>query len=367
MIPRYAPREMASLFTDEARFAMWLQVELLAIDGWVLVGDVPAEAAEVCRSSAPVVDAAFVAGGRRPRAGDRPRRGRLRGRRPGRDRCARGVLDPLRPHLLRRRRHRPVRHAHPGLRPPHRGGDRAGPGPRAPGAGVDRRPGDRQDPRHARRADHLRSQVRALGAPGRPRPAAPPGGARAGGGGQALRCGGHLLQHRSEGRGTRVPRPRTATGPGDPGRRPRPARRVPLGVRLGRGDHRAHRDRDPSPGPQRAGRGGGAVPVGPEGELGHAAQAQPRPLRTAVRPGPRPTRVSLRRPRGRRPLARAGHLAQLGGAGGPPGRQHAHLLHAHEGHRSGRGPRAAPRTGAGHPHRGPATAWCSASRSSSPW
>jgi adenylosuccinate lyase len=60
VIPRYAPREMASLFTDEARFAMWLQVELLAIDGWVLVGDVPAGAAEVCRSRAPVVDAAFV-------------------------------------------------------------------------------------------------------------------------------------------------------------------------------------------------------------------------------------------------------------------------------------------------------------------
>ncbi len=60
MIPRYAPREMADLFTDEARFAMWLRVELLATDGWVEVGDVPAEVAEACRARAPVVDAAFV-------------------------------------------------------------------------------------------------------------------------------------------------------------------------------------------------------------------------------------------------------------------------------------------------------------------
>ena len=60
MIPRYAPKEMAALFSDEARFAMWLRVELLATDGWVAVGDVPADAAEFCRAHAPVVDAAFV-------------------------------------------------------------------------------------------------------------------------------------------------------------------------------------------------------------------------------------------------------------------------------------------------------------------
>ena len=60
MIPRYAPREMARLFSDEARFAMWLKVELLATDGWAEVGDVPAAAAEACRVRAPVVDDAFV-------------------------------------------------------------------------------------------------------------------------------------------------------------------------------------------------------------------------------------------------------------------------------------------------------------------
>ncbi|MGO9028953.1 MAG: adenylosuccinate lyase [Acidimicrobiales bacterium] len=60
MIPRYTPKEMADLFSDQARFAMWLRVELLATDGWVAVGDVPAEAAAVCRERAPEVDDAFV-------------------------------------------------------------------------------------------------------------------------------------------------------------------------------------------------------------------------------------------------------------------------------------------------------------------
>ncbi len=60
MIPRYAPPAMAALFSDEARFAMWLRVELLATEGWVEVGDVPAAAFETCRAKAPTVDAAFV-------------------------------------------------------------------------------------------------------------------------------------------------------------------------------------------------------------------------------------------------------------------------------------------------------------------
>ncbi len=60
MIPRYAPEEMAELFSDQARFAMWLRVELLATDGWVDVGDVPAEAAVACRARSPQIDGAFV-------------------------------------------------------------------------------------------------------------------------------------------------------------------------------------------------------------------------------------------------------------------------------------------------------------------
>ena len=60
MIPRYSPPAMAALFSDEARFAMWLRVELLATEGWVAVGAVPPEAAEVCRARQPAVDRAFV-------------------------------------------------------------------------------------------------------------------------------------------------------------------------------------------------------------------------------------------------------------------------------------------------------------------
>jgi adenylosuccinate lyase len=51
---------MTALFSDEARFAMWLRVELLATEGWAQVGDVPTEAAEACRDRAPEVDAVFV-------------------------------------------------------------------------------------------------------------------------------------------------------------------------------------------------------------------------------------------------------------------------------------------------------------------
>jgi adenylosuccinate lyase len=51
---------MANLFSDRARFAMWLRVELLALDGWVAVGEIPAEVAAACRDRAPVVDDAFV-------------------------------------------------------------------------------------------------------------------------------------------------------------------------------------------------------------------------------------------------------------------------------------------------------------------
>jgi len=51
---------MAALFSDQARFAMWLRVELLATDGWVEVGEVPADAAIACHQRAPKVDDDFV-------------------------------------------------------------------------------------------------------------------------------------------------------------------------------------------------------------------------------------------------------------------------------------------------------------------
>ena len=60
MIPRYAPADMAALFSDEARMATWLEVELLATEGLAATGVVPPDHARACRERAPVVDAAFV-------------------------------------------------------------------------------------------------------------------------------------------------------------------------------------------------------------------------------------------------------------------------------------------------------------------
>src|SRR5580658_1399167 len=61
MIPRYSPPDMAALFTDTARFSLWLEVELLATEAQARVGVVPAEDAATCRAKAPTVDEVFVA------------------------------------------------------------------------------------------------------------------------------------------------------------------------------------------------------------------------------------------------------------------------------------------------------------------
>jgi adenylosuccinate lyase len=60
MIPRYSLPEMAALFTDEARFGRWLEIELLVTDAWAKLGAVPADHALAIRARAPVVDAALV-------------------------------------------------------------------------------------------------------------------------------------------------------------------------------------------------------------------------------------------------------------------------------------------------------------------
>jgi len=52
---------MAALFSDEARMALWLEVELLAAEGLSGVGVVPASAAAALRARAPKVDGDFVA------------------------------------------------------------------------------------------------------------------------------------------------------------------------------------------------------------------------------------------------------------------------------------------------------------------
>src|SRR5919106_885155 len=49
MIPRYSISPMKDLFTDEARFGTWLEVEILAVEAWAELGVVPAADAATIR------------------------------------------------------------------------------------------------------------------------------------------------------------------------------------------------------------------------------------------------------------------------------------------------------------------------------
>jgi adenylosuccinate lyase len=51
---------MASLFTDEARFATWLEVEILVVEALAELGTIPADEAAAVRERAPEVDAELV-------------------------------------------------------------------------------------------------------------------------------------------------------------------------------------------------------------------------------------------------------------------------------------------------------------------
>lgn len=60
MIPRYSTPEMDAIWSDPARFARWLEVELLATEAHAALGLVPASDALVCRDRAPATDDDFV-------------------------------------------------------------------------------------------------------------------------------------------------------------------------------------------------------------------------------------------------------------------------------------------------------------------
>ena len=61
MIPRYSLPEMGALWTDEARMALWLDVEVLATEAWAALGVVPEDDAKAVRERAPEVTPLFVA------------------------------------------------------------------------------------------------------------------------------------------------------------------------------------------------------------------------------------------------------------------------------------------------------------------
>ncbi|MEY2396918.1 MAG: adenylosuccinate lyase [Actinomycetota bacterium] len=60
MIGRYTRPQMAARFDDVARFHAWLEVEVLAVEGWAQVGVIPAEDARALRENAPKIDDEFV-------------------------------------------------------------------------------------------------------------------------------------------------------------------------------------------------------------------------------------------------------------------------------------------------------------------
>ncbi|MEP6973300.1 MAG: adenylosuccinate lyase [Actinomycetota bacterium] len=52
MIPRYSLPEMAAVWSDEARLANWLEIEILAVEAWSELGKIPPEDASVIRERA---------------------------------------------------------------------------------------------------------------------------------------------------------------------------------------------------------------------------------------------------------------------------------------------------------------------------
>lgn len=52
MIPRYSPKDITAIWTDEAKFDRWLQLEIAAVEARVEAGMVPAEALQTIREKA---------------------------------------------------------------------------------------------------------------------------------------------------------------------------------------------------------------------------------------------------------------------------------------------------------------------------
>ena len=270
-------------------------------------------------------------GGAHARAGEdhQPRRRRLpdrrqRARRPGL------ALDPLRHDLLRRARHRP-RAGHPALRRAAAG--RAG---RADGDAARPRPAPRghalrgPHARHPRRAHHLRPEAR------QPRPGEPPQrGAPGRGHPRARRSASSRAPSAPTRCSTRPSRPTVLAELGIGGEpvatqvvaRDRHAQMVcTMAVAASSLDRLATELRHLQRTELREAEE--AFTVGPEGQLGDAPQAQPDHRRAHLRHRPRRARPRRRGPRGRGPLARARHLALVGGADHPPRRLPGARLHA---------------------------------------
>jgi adenylosuccinate lyase len=51
VIPRYTPPEIAAIFSDESRLRRWLDIELLAAEGWAEIGRIPESAVAALRDA----------------------------------------------------------------------------------------------------------------------------------------------------------------------------------------------------------------------------------------------------------------------------------------------------------------------------
>ena len=52
MIPRYSPKDISAIWTEEAKFQRWLQLEIAAVEARMEAGIVPAEALAVIKEKA---------------------------------------------------------------------------------------------------------------------------------------------------------------------------------------------------------------------------------------------------------------------------------------------------------------------------
>lgn len=54
MIPRYSLPEMSAIWSEDRKFAIWQEVEILAVEAWAALGVAPAEAVRAVRAAPPV-------------------------------------------------------------------------------------------------------------------------------------------------------------------------------------------------------------------------------------------------------------------------------------------------------------------------
>ena len=270
MVPRYTREQMAAIWSPENRFRLWFEIEALVAEAMARLGTIPESAAAHHPRAGCGPRCPHHAGRPRPhrrdRAGDPPRRHRLpdlagRGDRPGLPFRASG------PDQQRRAGHLPVGADDSGGRPAAaRRGRRAG---RPEGARLRAQihPDHRPQPRHPRRAHHVRPEARRPLCRVRPQPRPAGDGPRRDCRGGDQRRGRHLRPCRSAHRGVRGraarPAARAGLDPGDPAR-------PPCGVLLRPGGdrqrHRAAGHRDPPSATHRSAGGGGILPPRPEGQ-----------------------------------------------------------------------------------------------------